>query len=324
MVEDDRTSRVALARHLEREGYWVASADSGETAWAQLETECHRLVLLDWHLPGIQGADICRMIREAEDDAYTYIIVLTGSENRASFLEAFEAGADDFLNKPFDPIELKARLQVASRLLRFHARMSESERKLRDLADRDGLTHLLNRRALQHHLQHRLGGSVLGGPDQVGFLMVDIDRFKRINDSYGHLAGDEVLRQVGCRIGDTVRATDSVGRYGGEEFGVVIPGASTAAVWSVAKRVWKAVRGLAVEFEGHRIDVTVSVGAALGETSRCSWQQLVGSADEAMYRAKRGGRDRVVFKESSEVFRVVVDSGAGDSGFSSPPAALHR
>jgi two-component system chemotaxis response regulator CheY len=320
VIEDDRTSRLTLGRHLAREGYAVSAAETGEEGWGLLQEDPHRLVLLDWNLPGIQGSEVCRLIRTAEQDVYTYIIILTSNEDRESLLEAFDAGADDYMTKPFERLELKARLRVAERLLNFHARMKESEKKLRDLAEKDGLTKVLNRRALQQRLEDRLRDGMLGS-GSVGFLMADIDFFKRVNDTYGHLAGDEVLRQVGARIRDSIRTSDDVGRYGGEEFGIVVPGASEAAISAVTQRVWNVIRTSSVPFEDEDIAVTVSIGAAVGDPGT-PVDELLGEADAALYQAKREGRDRVVFRDGDR-FRTLYAGEPLHPGFSGRPAALN-
>jgi len=317
VIEDDRTSRFVLARHLERQGYRVKQACSGEEGLEAMAEQAHQIVLLDLGLPGIDGTEVCRRIRQAEDDIYTYIVILTGNENATSLIDAFESGADDYMTKPFKKQELSARLRVGERLLRFHGRMKASERRLMELARVDGLTGVLNRSALDSRVESRLGAAKLGaGP--VAYLMVDLDFFKRINDGFGHQAGDAVLRMVARRLQDSLRAEDDVGRYGGEEFGVLLRGAAEEAVQTVSTRIWRALRETPIEWEGRRIEVTASIGACIGEAGG-SLAELYARADAALYHAKRTGRDRVVFLAASEEFVELATPDAGESG-SKPPA----
>ncbi|MEM1025078.1 MAG: diguanylate cyclase [Myxococcota bacterium] len=317
LVEDDRTSRLTLARHLEKQDYEVTAVGTGEEGLEALMAGAHRIVLLDLGLPGMNGTEVCRRIRLAEQDIYTYIVILTGSEGEDSLIEAFESGADDYMTKPFKKQELSARLRVGERLLRFHARMKESERRIKELARLDGLTGVFNRAALDERVAAKLRDAKVGG-GPVGYLMVDIDFFKRINDTFGHQAGDEVLREVARRLKASVRTEDDVGRYGGEEFGVVLFGANAQAIRAVSTRVWGALREAPIEWEGHSISITASIGAHFSDAGG-PVSALYANADAALYRAKRTGRDRVVFLDEAEEFVELVVRDPGESG-SNPPA----
>ncbi len=285
-----------------------------------MKQDAHRIVLLDLGLPGMDGTEFCRRIRQTEEDVYTYIVVLTGSEEEDTLVEAFESGADDYMTKPFKKPELSARLRVGERLLRFHGRMKASERRLKELARVDGLTGVMNRSAFDARVQARLQDMQLGaGP--VAYLMVDLDHFKEINDTHGHQAGDEVLRVVAQRLQSSVRAEDDVGRYGGEEFGVLLCGADEAAIRTVSMRIWERLRGTPIEWEGRLLEVRASIGLSFVD-SKGAPAKLYAAADAALYHAKRTGRDRVVFLgERDEFVELAAPEGAG-SGSNAPAIAV--
>lgn len=294
VVDDDATTRARLSFLLKKNGFTVSLAEDGEQAWTRIQEHHFALVLTDWSMPGMDGLALTEHIREAKFPDYTYIILLTGVTEKSQIARGLEAGADDYITKPFDSSELLARLRVGTRILRMQERLLVQQRKLEEIASRDGLTGVLNRRALDERLAEVYSYyRRRGAPLTVALL--DLDHFKKVNDTYGHQAGDAVLKTVAERIGGVIRDYDSIGRYGGEEFLVLLPDTPVASARSIAERIRAAVCVAPVHFEGTDIPVTVSVGVAIvhqpydGPVS-----EVVAVADQGLYRAKDQGRDQVV------------------------------
>ena len=248
------------------------------------QEESPKLVILDWMMPHMDGVEVCRAIRKRAAERYVYIILLTANGQQEEINEGLEAGADDYITKPFDLQELKARLRVGKRILELHEQLVSQ-------ASHDSLTSLLNRSAILEVLQKELIRSARAGTP-VAVIMTDLDHFKNVNDTYGHLAGDAVLREAARRMSASLRAYDSVGRYGGEEFLIVAPGCSAAEGAELAERLRKCVCGGPIDASGDTIFATMSFGVA----ATCDVKevnQLLRVADEALYAAKKAGRNRV-------------------------------
>ena len=223
IAEDELTFRHMLKTFLTKWGFQVTVVNNGLDAWNVLQGEDRpRLALLDWMMPNMDGVEICRAIREKKPDPYIYLLLLTSRDQKRDVVEGIEAGADDYLIKPFDPNELRARLHAGERIIELEDRLIRAQEALRDLATHDPLTGLLNRRASLDSLLAELSrGSRTQDP--VCIVMADIDHFKKINDTHGHLIGDDVLCEVARRMQSSLRRYDTVGRYGGEEFLLVLP-----------------------------------------------------------------------------------------------------
>jgi diguanylate cyclase (GGDEF)-like protein len=287
IADDDPISRRLLETHVAKWGYEAIVAGDGAEAWGMLQREdAPRLAVLDWMMPGMDGPHICREIRRCADRPYTYLLLLTAKSRKEDIVEGMEAGADDFLTKPFDAQELKARLRAAKRIL-------DLEEALRVQSLHDALTGLWNRAAIFNFLQRELNrGKRQGFP--MGVAMADVDHFKRINDTHGYLVGDGVLREVARKIESCVRAYDGVGRFGGEEFLIVFPGCDVELSSKLAERLRASVSAAHLEVSGVTIPVTLSLGvAAEGVAKTSEINQLLRIADGALYRAKSGGRNRV-------------------------------
>jgi diguanylate cyclase (GGDEF)-like protein len=262
-------------------------AQNGNEAWRILESDdAPRLAVLDWMMPGLDGVQICRRVRSANRDPYIYIVLLTARTDAEDLVEGMEAGADDYLTKPFNAQELRVRIRAGHRILNL-------QDALRRQATHDGLTGLLNRNSILSRLTEEVGRQE---PESrpLSVLMIDIDRFKLVNDTYGHLAGDEVLRQAAARLSAVSRAYDGIGRYGGEEFLVVLPGCDLPAALAQAERLREAVAGLPFAIPNHELCVTCSIGVASVEGY--APEALIRQADEALYQAKTTGRNRVVLQ----------------------------
>jgi two-component system cell cycle response regulator len=310
IAEDDAVSRTILRRSIEKLGHECLAAEDGEKAWELYkETPGVDVVISDWMMPGVDGLELCRMVRGEERDEYTYFIFLTALGDREHLLRGLEAGADDYLFKPLDRGELQVRLISASRVTALHRRLAyqnhELERLNRELFEQsreDPLTHLGNRLRLREELE-TLRGRVERYGHSYSAVLCDVDFFKLYNDHYGHLAGDEVLQKVAETIADQRRSGDTAYRYGGEEFLVILPEQGLEEAASIADRLRLAVEDLRIPHEAKDPPgvVTISAGvAALSAEKLKSPDDLLKEADAALYRAKQTGRNRVATYEDVE------------------------
>ena len=295
IAEDDVTSRLLLKRVLENWGYEVAVTKNGAEALQALQAEdAPRLAILDWMMPGMDGVDVCRRVRARETLQPPYIILLTALEGKKGVVTGLEAGADDYVGKPYDPDELHARLKVGRRMVELNAKLIEAQRAFEILARTDSLTGVLNRGAIVKELEREAERAARDG-DPLGLGMLDIDHFKLVNDTYGHAVGDVVLCEVVRRALAVMRPYDTFGRFGGEEFLVLVPGSGDEELGDVLERI----RGAdPIAVGGHAIAVTVSLGGAMRGCE--SADDLIACADDALYTAKEQGRDRVVLAVSVE------------------------
>jgi two-component system cell cycle response regulator len=294
VAEDDLVSLKMLSAALTSWGYEVIPANNGLLAYDLLiQPDGPRLALLDWEMPGMEGIDICSRLRARTDLPIQYLIVLTGHNCPEDVATALEQGADDYVAKPWTSAELRARIGVGNRIIRLHESLEENARRLAKIAQTDDLTQIWNRPAIMRRLSEELARS-----DRLkvpfAMLMLDVDHFKQINDSYGHLAGDAVLKEVAARIESTCRSYDLVGRYGGEEFLALLHNPARDDVWSLAQRFREVIAKQPMIVEGAALTVTVSVGAIWHDPENVSSvDSLVGLADKMLYQAKENGRNRV-------------------------------
>ncbi len=309
IAEDDAVLRRLLEWALMKWGYEVAVAKNGTAAWEMLQVEgAPRLALLDWMMPGMDGVEVCRQARKRLAQPYTYILLLTAKGEKLDVIEGLESGADDYLTKPFDLEELQARLRVGKRILELEDRLVAAREVLQFKATHDSLTGLWNRAAILDFLRRELSRAHRQGTS-VGILLTDLDGFKAINDTHGHLAGDDVLREVSARLSASVREYDGVGRYGGEEFLIVLPGCDASATRDRAESLRRAVGSLPVESANGRIGVTLSLGAVSSlEWGEADMDALLRAADAALYRAKAAGRNRVDLAVPDEMRSAVRGS----------------
>jgi two-component system cell cycle response regulator len=282
IAEDEPLARHLLRRTLEGWGYEVVAAFDGDEAWRALDTDDRpTIAILDWMMPGLDGVEICRRLRQASARPYVYVLMLTARGRREDVVAGLNAGADDIVAKPFDHLELQARLRTAVRIV-------ELESKLHHQAAHDPLTGILNRSAIQDRVGREIARS--GRTDgALAVLLLDLDRFKLINDTRGHAVGDQVLVETTRRVQGALRPYDVFGRWGGEEFVVALPDCtSERTARDVAERIRSTIAD--APFEGG-LRVTVSIGMAWGDAPALS--DYLKAADVALYRAKSGGRDRV-------------------------------
>jgi diguanylate cyclase (GGDEF)-like protein len=294
IADDSATSRAMLRKSLARWGYEVVMAEDGAEAWDILEKpDAPPMAILDWVMPHLTGPDVCRKVRETRREPYTYILLLTSKNSKDETVEGLEAGADDYIVKPFDQQELSVRLRAGKRIIDLQLSLMEAREELREKANKDLLTKLPNRAAIMAILETEIARS---HRDQrsVGVVILDIDHFKRVNDTYGHFAGDAVLRETAARLKNSMRAYDQVGRYGGEEFLVVLPNCEMEQAIHQADRMRLRLQESKILADaGVEIAVTASFGVSVTDLSDRNPEVFIRVADEALYRAKANGRNRV-------------------------------
>jgi diguanylate cyclase (GGDEF)-like protein len=294
VVEDSAVYRKLIGDHLRSWGFGVTLAKTGSEAWQILEQpDAPKLVLLDWVLPDLDGTELCQRIRQAQSSgSYVYVILLTSKEGRQNMLEAMQAGADDYLVKPFDEMELKARLLVGKRILDLQEELVSARESMRHAATHDSLTGLMNRGEIVATLQRELERS-RRERNSVGVVLGDVDDFKRVNDTLGHLFGDDALREIARRLRAELRVYDGVGRYGGEEFLMILPNCDLPHALLRADELREVVGGTPVVCSGKERLITMSMGVA---TSACDAhnevEALLSQADNGLYAAKEKGRNR--------------------------------
>jgi two-component system, cell cycle response regulator len=288
IAEDDPISRRLLEANLVKWGYDVAVAADGVEALAIIRNpEAPNLVISDWMMPRMDGLALCREIRKMEKSGYIYFIILTAKGEKEDIIEGLEAGADDFLTKPFNREELKYRTRIGERIINL-------ERKILELANTDPLTGVLNRRAFMERMDQETARSQRNNTP-LSFILSDIDHFKKVNDTYGHQAGDLVLRQFCKTLSASMRHYDFIGRYGGEEFVVCLPGADGLEAQSAAERMRTQIEAMEIALPdgSGSIRITASFGiSSYAVESRESMDALIKRADDALYRAKDQGRNR--------------------------------
>ena len=293
VAEDSAIYRRLIESHLTEWGFDFVCARDGKEAWKLLaKKDAPRLALLDWILPEIEGVELCRRLRSRPDnEPYTYTILLTAKNRKDEMLEAMNAGVDDFLAKPFDPLELKARLAVGKRIVDLQQKLVSANTALQFVASHDFLTGAWNRSEIVAFM-HRELARARRDATPVGIVLVDVDHFKKVNDDLGHETGDVVLKEVTERLTCSLREYDGVGRYGGEEFLLVIPGCDLATTVRRANQIRELVCAKPIVTPRGAVTVSVSMGATVAQSSTNS-ELLLRGADSALYQAKRNGRNRV-------------------------------
>jgi two-component system, cell cycle response regulator len=305
-VDDDPIMLRLLTKHLAAAGYQVTTAANGGEALEIDRTQAPQMIITDWMMPEIDGLELCRRLRANEDAGFVYVIVLTAQSDKGKVVEALEAGADDFLAKPFSRQELLAHVRAGERIVRLENRLAERGRdiaranaqlaaandRLRIAATTDELTGLANRReGLIRLAEHWALAERYGEP--LSCIVADIDHFKGFNDSFGHPAGDAILKSIAGTLRKTSRRGDIVSRIGGEEFLIVCPMSSVAMAAQEAERLRRAVEANAVATNANQYSVTISMGVAERTTSMARPSDLLNAADGMLYAAKEAGRNRV-------------------------------
>ena len=294
IAEDDLTSRTVLMGVLKKEGHEVEATVNGAEAWRVLrQPGAPALAILDWTMPVMDGPEVVRRVRAIQTDLPPYILMLTTRGEKADIVAGLEAGANDYVAKPFDPGELHARIEVGRRMVEMQAAFVASRETLAHQASHDPLTGMLNRRAILEKLEEELARAGRHG-DSLAVGMCDIDHFKRVNDTYGHQTGDDVLGGLARILNESLRPYDSAGRMGGEEFLVIAPMKASTDSVSVFGRLCTRVAESKMTTRSGELSVTVSIGVACAAAGG-TVDEILEAADAALYRAKAEGRNRVVY-----------------------------
>jgi two-component system cell cycle response regulator len=292
IADDEALSRRLLEKTLERAGYEVIAVENGRAAVRQLcQSDGPRLALLDWVMPELDGPGVCREVRSQQNDSYVYMVLLTSKESKEDIVTGLESGADDYLTKPFNVDELKARLRTGERILHLEGRLVEAREMMRYKATHDALTSIWNRGVIMD----LLGRELMRSQREAGCTIVllgDVDHFKSVNDTHGHLVGDEVLQEISRRLLLSIRSYDFVGRYGGEEFLLVLNNCKPQFAEARAEDIRKIVSSRPIQTLAGSLNITMSFGLLLSD----AWgvrpvEELLHEVDAALYAAKAAGRN---------------------------------
>ena len=294
IADDDAMSRRLLEKTLEREGYEVIAVDNGRLALLQLSSpDAPRLALLDWMMPELNGPDVCLEVRKQHDLPYIHIVLVTSRGSKQDVVAGLEAGADDYLTKPWDPAELTARLRVGQRILQLEDRLVEARETMRYKATHDPLTSLFNRGIIVDLLSRELTRTRREKGCTV-VILGDLDHFKSVNDTFGHVVGDEVLREGARRLLASIRSYDFVGRYGGEEFLIVLNNCDSTHAITRAEEIRTKIANYPVQTSRGPLPITMSLGIlASKDWDHQLVEEILVEVDQTLYRAKADGRNCV-------------------------------
>lgn len=320
LVVDDHPDNIELLKaRLEARGYEIDTAEDGEEALRKVFERPPHLVLLDVMMPKMDGFEVVRRIKANTDLPFVPVIMQTALDSTQDIVEGLNAGADDYITKPLNFAELEARVKSLLRIKALQESLEERERQLEEINEKlqrmsmtDGLTGIANRRALEERLRDMFEHS-LRLHEPLSIVMCDIDRFKSVNDTYGHQAGDDVLKQFAQVLHKEAREIDKVGRYGGEEFMLLLPGTVLDAAVTFAERVRHSIESHTFEFEGGTLKRTMSCGVAAWPHPKIQHTDgLIKAADDALYIAKKTGRNRVIRFDSNE-FNANTEEQSGEA-----------
>jgi diguanylate cyclase (GGDEF)-like protein len=292
IADDDATSRLVLAGVLKKHGHEIVVTSDGDEAWQEMQrADAPRLAILDWMMPGLPGVEVCRRIRRLNSDEPPYLILLTSLGEKADIVAGLEAGADDYLAKPFDSGELRARVDVGRRVTDLQAKLREAHDALAYEAMHDPLTGALNRRAFAEVLSSSLVEEQRHGMG-LAVGICDVDEFKKVNDAHGHQVGDDVLCGLVQLLTSHLRGYDTLSRLGGDEFAVLATHTAGSDVRSIYERARAAVASTPIHTKAGDLQITVSFGVSRWRDGQSADELLV-AADAALYDAKSAGRNRV-------------------------------
>jgi two-component system cell cycle response regulator len=295
VADDSPIYRKLVEQSLSQEHCTVLLAKSGRQALDLFVEHQPALVVTDWTMPDISGIELCQRIRRDHKEFYAYVILLTANTDKEEVIEGLAAGADDYLTKPFHPGELQARVRVGRRIVDLHREVQEKNRQLEEMALTDSLTGLPNRRAIDFWASRELSAA-LRHDFPIWVVMADLDHFKSINDTYGHDAGDIVLKSFAEILKSNTRSSNICGRLGGEEFLVVITHSEKDNAAIAIERIRKQFASQKFTVAGSTFSATASFGMAGIHGTACDFSDLVTRADAALYSAKRQGRNRIEFE----------------------------
>lgn len=299
VAEDDLTTRSILEAVLIKWNYDPIMVKDGHDAWEVLQKpDSPNLVLMDWMMPRMSGLEVIQLVRAQLVEQPPYIILLTSKEEKEAILSGLEAGANDYIKKPFDKDELNARIRVGQRSVDLQTNLYETQKKLEHLATHDPLTGIFNRRAILEQLSKELARARRESQINLAYGLCigffDIDQFKQINDQYGHQSGDDVLKGMVSILAGELRESDSVGRFGGDEFLVLTPGIELQNQKNLFNRLIETIASHKIDTRSGEVSITVSMGVSLANP-KVNEDHLLSIADAAMYQAKQEGGNRVVF-----------------------------
>jgi two-component system cell cycle response regulator len=296
IADDDLSSRTILEAVLKKWGYQPVVTTDGSAAWEILQSEdAPSLLALDWNMPGMTGLEICRRVRERRTSKPPYIILVTARGEKTDIVEGLEAGANDYVSKPYDNDELRARIRVGQRMVEIQSELNDARDALLHEAMHDSLTGVFNRRAILGALKQEIARSKRSG-ETFSIGLIDVDHFKQVNDTYGHQTGDEVLCALVKCVQSNLRESDSLGRYGGEEFLVIAPSSSGTKAEGLYDRLCNNIALSPVFTSSGLVVISASIGVA-GGTGQVTSESVIAAADSALYRAKAEGRNRVVYPD---------------------------
>ena len=300
IIEDELIFRRMVKKYLLDAGYEIVEAEDGLSAWELFQKEPFQLVITDWMMPGLDGPELVHKIRTSGQKSYTYIIMLTAMDDKDNIVLGLESGADEYLTKPFNSRELIARVASGMRILRLEEELMQARVQMEALAMHDGLTGLLNRRAIEEFAEAEFN-MANRKKQAMSVILLDIDHFKNVNDRFGHKFGDVVLRQVAQTLKEDLRNYDRVGRWGGEEFLLILPDTELKDAVTVAERLRSKIAVVQITLEnGETFSIHISLGTACTSGQFQSLAKLIDAADQALYQAKQSGRNRVCTFEASQ------------------------
>jgi diguanylate cyclase (GGDEF)-like protein len=288
IADDDKDAQNLLGLYINKLGFKVHYASNGIDALNKINELNISIALLDWMMPGMSGIEITQKIRESKIDRYVYIIMVTGKSEKDDTIEALHNGVDDYIVKPFTFQELKVRIFAAERIIKLENKLKNAYNKLYNESIHDVLTGVLNRKALMERIDDYNNKN-----KSLGIIMIDIDNFKIINDTYGHLVGDQILKEFSAIISNTIRKSDFVGRYGGEEFLAVIPDLDVVEVKTIAERIRKNIESETFHIGSLSLKITASLGVYV-LTEKTKIEDAIKLADDALYEAKKSGKNKVI------------------------------
>ena len=292
VVDDSPVARKLVEHTLDKEHYTLLPAKTGAEALELFAEHKPGIVITDWLMPDLSGLQLCERIRTDFGGRFTYIIMLTGVSEKSKVVKGLQAGADDYVTKPFNAEELSARIDAGRRIVELHREIEAKNLMLQQLALTDSLTNLPNRRAIEEWGRRQLTGA-LRHKFPFWIVMVDVDQFKTVNDTFGHEAGDTVLRNVAEMIRRNSRQCDICGRIGGDEFLLVMTFTDQDGVRTAVERLRQQLEAHRYVFDGREICVTASIGiSGIRQGQECDFGRLMVQADVALYSAKRLGRNR--------------------------------
>ncbi len=298
VIDDNKVIRKLASNLLQKRNYCVETSAGGLEGMEKARTFCPHVILLDVMMPELDGYEVCRRLKGEDDTRDIPIIMVTSKTESIDKIKGLENGAADYVTKPFDHGELQARVETQVKMKKLLDELEEKNKKLEELVKKDGLTNLYNHRYFHERLEEECNRA-LRYSLSLSCIMIDIDRFKKINDTYGHPAGDDILQSLSAILSSSIRDVDIAARYGGEEFALLLPHTFLKDAYSMAERIRETVQASSCRFNDETISFTISAGAACTVDNKVSTPaDLVKYADDALYQAKKEGRNRVVLAQS--------------------------